>query len=142
MNNLIIIAYNGKKPTKAETEAMAECLIRLKCCKEVEVMKHYNKDSIVDVIGKSATIIGFEPKEDEALKNAATFINAHFSSPWHLLSAVAEARGVATKTMDQDALLNAVNIIANKSEEECEQYGIVPTIRNTCYNALHYILSI
>lgn len=142
MNSVIVVAYTGIKPTEAEIDAMAECLMRLKCCKKVEVVKHYDKDSIVDVIGKSAITIDFEPKEDEALKNAATFINAHFSSPWHLLSAVAEARGVATRTMDQDALLNAVNIIANKSEEKCEQYGIVPTIRNACYNALHYILNI
>lgn len=142
MNSVIVVAYTGIKPTEAEIDAMTECLMRLKCCKKVEVVKHYDKDSIVDVISKSAITIGFEPKENEALKNAATFINAHFSSPWYLLSAVAEARGVVTRTMDQDALLNAVNIIANKSEEECEQYGIVPAIRNACYNALHYILNI
>lgn len=142
MNSLIVIAYNGNKPTKAEIEKIAERLTGLKCCKEVEFMKHYDQFSIVDAVSKCATTINFEPKENEALKNAATFINAHFSSPWYLLSAVAEARGVATRTMDQDALLNAVNIIANKSEEECEQYGIVPTIRNACYNALHYILNI
>ena len=142
MNNLIVVAYNGKKPTKAEIEAIAECLMRLKCCNEVEVMKHYDQDSIVDVVSKCATIIGFEPKDDKALKNAATFINAHFSSPWDMLGAVATARGVVIRSADQDALLNAVDIIASKSKEECEQYGIIPIIHNACYNAKYHILNI
>lgn len=142
MNNLIVVAYNGKKPTKAEIEAIADCLMGLKFCKEVEVMKHYDQDSIVDIVGKGVTIIGFEPKEDNALKNAATYINAHFSNPWVLLSAVATARSTETKSADQYALLNAVDIIASKSKEECEQYDIIPIIHNACYNAKYHILNI
>lgn len=142
MNNLIAIAYNGNKPTKAEIEKIAECLTGLKCCKEVEFMKHYDQFSIVDVVSKCATTINFETGEGEPLKNAATFINAHFSSPWDMLSAVATARGMAIRSTDQDALLNAVDIIAGKSKEECEQYGIIPTMYNACYNAKYHILNI
>ena len=142
MNNLIVVAYNGNKPTKAEIEKIAECLIGLKCVKEVEVMKHYDQDSIIDVVSKCATIIGFEPKVDKTLKNAAKFVMEHFSSPWDMLGAVATARGVIVRSADQEALLNAVDIIASKSEEECKQYGIIPFMYNACYNAKYHILNI
>lgn len=144
MNNVILIAYNGKKPSKAEIEKIADILMRMKFCGEVEIVKHYDQDSICDIVGKGATIVGFEPREDIALRNAATFINAHFSSPWPMFAEVANARNTspAMRTKDQDALLSAVDIIGGVSTEKAAQYSIDPIMHNACYNVKYHILNI
>lgn len=142
MNNIIVIAYNGKKPTQQQIEAIAQHLAKLRCCDEVEIIQHYDKKSIVDIVGKGTTIIGFEQesKKDVALSNASTFINAHFNSPWAMIAAVGEARNTTLRSEDQQALLNAIDIIAQHSSEECLQYGISSVMYNACYNIQYHIL--
>lgn len=141
MNNVLLIAYNGKKPSKADIEKIGELLMNMKFCNEIEMIKHYDQDSICDIIGRGATIIGFEPKKDEALENAATFVNAHFKSAWDMIGQIAIARQTTFKTKEQMALLNAVDIIAGKTQAECEKYGIPSIIHNACYNVKYHILS-
>lgn len=142
MNNIIVIAYNGKKPTQQQIEAIAQHLTTLRCCDEVEIIQHYDKKSIVDIVGKGTTIIGFEQesKKDVALSNASKFINAHFNSPWAMISAVGEARSTTIRSADQQTLLNAIDIIAQRSSEECLQCGISNVMYNACYNIRYHIL--
>ena len=142
MNNIIVIAYNGKKPTQKDIESIAQRLATLKCCEDVEIIQHYDKKSIVDIVGKGTTIIGFEhePEKDVALLNASKFINAYFSSPWAMISAVGEARSTALRSADQTALLNAIDIVAQHSSEECLQYCISSIMYNACYNIKYHIL--
>lgn len=142
MNNIIVIAYNGKKPTQQQIEAIAQRLATLKCCDEVEIIQHYDKKSIVDIVGKGTTIIGFEHESEKnvALSNASKFVNAHFNSPWAMISAVGEARSTTLRSEDQKALLNAIDIIAQSSSEECLQYGISSIMYNACYNIRYHIL--
>ena len=142
MNNIIVIAYNGKKPTQQQIEAIAQRLATLKCCDEIEIIQHYDKKSIVDIVGKGTTIIGFEheSEKDVTLSNASTFINAHFNSPWTMIAAVGDARSTLCRSEDQNALLNAIDIIASKSPEECLQYNISNIMYNACYNIKYHIL--
>ena len=142
MNNVVLVAYSGKKPSRAEIEKIAEVLEKMRFCNEVELIKHYDQDSVCDIIGKGATLIGFEPKENVALKNAATFVNAHFKSAWDLVGKVAVARQAAFISEDQQALLNAVEIIGSTTQEECAKYGISSIIQNACYNIKYNILNI
>ena len=142
MNNIIVIAFNGKKPSKREIEALGNGLMSRPWCEEVEIVKHYDNDSITDIVGKGTILIGFEKTADnEALKNAAAFINAHFSSnSWGLFEAAANAKNTIMRSEDQEALLNAVDIIANSSQENCALYGISEHTHMMCYNVKQYVL--
>lgn len=143
MNNIIVIAYNGKKPTQQQIEAIAQHLGTLRCCDDVEIIQHYDKKSIVDIVGKGTTLIGFENHvENEALKNAATFINAHFAdNAWKMFEVAANAKKTFVRTAEQEALLNAVEIIATSSREECAKYGIDEQMHRTVYNVKYYVLA-
>lgn len=137
MNNIIVIAFEGKAPSKKAIEAIAGMIDG-----SVEVVKVIDANSIVDCVAKHVVSTIEFKQEDEPLKNAATFINAHFSNAWDMLAQVAVARRTAIRSADQEALLNAVDIIANKTSEECKQYGILPIMHNACYNVKYHILNI
>lgn len=143
MNNIIVIAYNGKKPTQQQIEAIAQHLGTLRCCDDVEIIQHYDKKSIVDIVGKGTTLIGFENHvENEALKNAAIFIKTHFgTNAWGMFEAAANAKKTLVRTEEDAALLNAVEIIATSSREECAKYGIDEQMHRTVYNVKYYVLA-
>ena len=129
MNNIIVIAFTGNTPTKKELRALAEAIKG-----EVEVINLIDSNSIASIVGKSmVSEISFD-EEDKPLKEAAIFLNAHFNSPWDLLSAIGNARNSVINSAEETALLNAVDIVANNTAEECEKYGIPAIIHNTCYN--------
>ena len=143
MNNIIVIAYNGKKPTQQQIESISQRLATLKCCDEIEIIQHYDKKSIVDIVGKGTTIIGFEQDHsiNEALKNAATFMNAHFgNNVWNMAENVGIANKALQKSASQTALLNAVDIIAKSSEEDCMKYGISENMYKACHSLKYYVL--
>lgn len=136
MNNILVVAFQGKAPTKKEIEAIASIING-----DVEVVRVIDKNSIADIVAKH---VASEVKlcvEDEPLKNAATFINAHFDSPWKLIGAIGSARSSAFHSEDETALINAVDIIANNSADKCAEYGIPAIIHNACYNIKYHILN-
>lgn len=138
MNNIILIAYNGRKPSKREVEELSSAVTG-----QVEMIKHYDLAGISETIAKSfGKVITLRSEKDKALENAAIFINAHYKSPWDLLGDVAIARKVGCRTEEQDALLSAIDIIADNSAEKCCEYAISSIMHNACYNVKHHILNV
>ena len=125
----------AKKPTKRQIEQLAAII------GDVEIVKHFDADSIAKTIG-SATILAVEEENNEELTNAAKYVNSKFNSPWRLLAAAGEARDIpcAMRSEQQAALLSAIEIIAKHDADECAQYGIDSVMHNTCYNIQYKIL--